>query len=220
MVANKLSANPNKTEYLLFNSRNINPQVININLNSDFISPSYSTKNLDVLFQSDMSLDNHILSIIKSCFVQLRDICHIRLLRSKTATITLANSFIHFRLNYCNSLFYGLPNYSIYRLQKVKTQLLTLSFIVSIHHTSIRFLNPCIGYLLTNVLITRFVASLIVLCFYMNLIGLVLCSAFDLIFIPFVLSLLAHYYYHTSMKNPMIFVHFHMLHLISRITYL
>ena len=37
LVTNKLSADPNKTEYLLFNSRNINPQVININLDSVII---------------------------------------------------------------------------------------------------------------------------------------------------------------------------------------
>ena len=48
LVANKLSANPNRTEYLLFNSRNINPQVINYNLDSDVISLSYSPKNLSV----------------------------------------------------------------------------------------------------------------------------------------------------------------------------
>ena len=69
LVANKLSANPNKTEYLLFNSRNINSQVINTNLDSDIISSSYSTKYIGVLFQSDTPRDNHILSIIKSCFV-------------------------------------------------------------------------------------------------------------------------------------------------------
>ena len=55
LVANMLSANPNKTEYLLFNSRNINLQVTNINLDSDIISPSYSAKNLGVLFQSDVT---------------------------------------------------------------------------------------------------------------------------------------------------------------------
>ena len=70
------------------------------------------------MFQSDMSL-NHISSIIKSCFVQLRNFCCIRPLFSKTAAITLAYSLIHSRLDYCNSLFYGLPNYSIHRLQKV-----------------------------------------------------------------------------------------------------
>ena len=55
---------------------------------------------------------------------------------------------------------------------------------------------------------------------YMNLIILDLCSTFDQILILFVLPLLAHYYYHTSIKNHMVFVHFHMLHLISAITYL
>ena len=120
LIANRLSANPNKTEYILFNSRNINPQVININLDSDVISSGYSAKNLGVLFQSDMSLDDHISSIIESCFVQLRDFRRICPLISKTVAITLTNSFIHSHLNYCNSLFYGLPNYSINRLQKVQ----------------------------------------------------------------------------------------------------
>ena len=44
--------------------------------------------------------------------MQLRDFRRIRPLISNTAAITLANSFIHSRLDYCNSLFYGLPNYS------------------------------------------------------------------------------------------------------------
>ena len=167
-----------------------------------------------------MLLNNHISSIIKSCFVQLCDFHLIRPFISKTAAITLANSFIRSRLDYCNSLFYGLPNYSIHRLQRFKMQLLALSLVVFIHRTSLRFSNLCISYLLTTVLILRFVASLIVRCLYGNLIILVLCSAFDQILIPFVLPLLANYYYHTSIKNHMIFIHFHTLHLISGITYL
>ena len=55
--------------------------------------------------------------------------------------------------------------------------------------------------MLSTVLILRFVVSLIVRCLYINLIILVLCSAFDLILIPFVLPLLAHFYYHTSIKK-------------------
>ena len=53
-------------------------------------------------------------------FVQLRDFRRIHPLISKTAAITLSNSFIHSRLDHYNSLFYGLPNYSIHRLQKVQ----------------------------------------------------------------------------------------------------
>ena len=52
--------------------------------------------------------------------MQLCDFRRIRPLISKTATKTLVNSFIHSRLDYCNSLFYGLPNYFIHCLQKVQ----------------------------------------------------------------------------------------------------
>ena len=64
MIGNKLSVNPDKTEYILFNSKNINvPVSINLNLNT--ILPSECAKNLGVIFQSDMSMDKHISSVVK-----------------------------------------------------------------------------------------------------------------------------------------------------------
>ena len=220
LVANKLSADPQKTEYLLFNSRNINLQVININLDSDVISLCYSAKNLGVLFQSDMSLDNHISSIIKSCFVQLRAFRHIRSLISKTAAITLANSFYTFspRLLQKPIFMVSLVTPSTV-CKRLKIQLFALLHVVSVHQISLWFLNLCIGYLLTTVLISRFHHSSCAVFTWTSL-SQFSVQIFDLILIPFVLSLLAHYYYHTSMKNHMVFVHFHMLHLISGITYL
>ena len=68
MTSNKLSVNPNKTEYLQFNSSNITPLVNAINLDSNIISPSDSTKKLGASFQTDMSLDKHVSSIVKLCF--------------------------------------------------------------------------------------------------------------------------------------------------------
>ena len=120
MTSNKLSVNPNKTEYLLFNPSNINPPVNTINLDSNIISPSDSNKNFGVIFQTDMFLDKHISSIFKSCFLQLHDFPCIRPFISKPATITLANAFVHSHLNFCNNLFYILPKYSIHPLQKVQ----------------------------------------------------------------------------------------------------
>ena len=152
--------------------------------------------------------------------MQLRDFCRIRPLTSKTAAITLANSFIHFRLDYCNSLFYSLSNYFIHRLHKVQN---TVARIVtrSVCSSYITPVLKSLHWLPVNYRINfKIVVSLIVRCLYMNLIILVLCSAFDLILILFVLPLLAHCYYHTSVKNHMVFVNFHMLHLISGITYL
>ena len=120
MISNKLSVNPNKAEYLLFNPNNVNLPVNIINLGSNTISPSDSAKNFGVIFQADMSMDKRISSIIKSCFLQLRDFRRIRPFISEIAAITLANPFVHSRLDFCNSLFYGLLKYSIYFLQKVQ----------------------------------------------------------------------------------------------------
>ena len=128
MTSNKLFVNPNKTEYLLFNPSNINPPVNTINLDSNIISPSNSAKNLGVIFLTDMSLNIHVTSIVKSCFLQFRDFRCTHPFITKTAAITLANAFAYSHLDFCNSLFYGLPKYSIHRLQKVKN---TVAHIVS-----------------------------------------------------------------------------------------
>ena len=164
MIGNKLSVNPDKTKYLLFNSTNINvPVSINLNLNT--ISPSECAKNLDVIFQSDMSMDKHISSVVKTCFHQLREFRHIRSFIPKSAAIIFANAFIHSRIDYCNSLFYGLPKYSINRLQKYKTR--SVARIVTrtsrSSHISLQFSNLYIGYQFNTVLTLNCVVLLIVL---------------------------------------------------------
>ena len=58
--------------------------------------------------------------IIKTCFLQLRDFRYIRSFIPKSTAITFANAFIYFRIDYCNSLLYGLPKYSFHHLQKVQ----------------------------------------------------------------------------------------------------
>ena len=61
-----------------------------------------------------------ISSIVKSCFLQLHDFRHILPFISKTAVFELACALVHSRLNFCNSIVYGPPEYSIHRLQRVQ----------------------------------------------------------------------------------------------------
>ena len=89
-------------------------------------------------------MHKHISSIIKSCFLQLLDFHRIRPFSSKTAAITQANAFVHSRLDFCNSLFYGLPKYSIHRLQKVQytvARIVTNSFHFSHVTPTLKSLN-------------------------------------------------------------------------------
>ena len=48
IIGNKLSVNPNKSEYPLFNSKSYTPVIINLNFNT--IASSESAKNFGVIF--------------------------------------------------------------------------------------------------------------------------------------------------------------------------
>ena len=157
-ISKKLSVNSNDTEYLLFNPNNVNFPVNIINLGSNTISLSDSKKNLGVIFQTDMSMDKQISSIVKSCFLQLRDYCRIRPFISKTVTITLAKAFIQSRLDFCNRLFYGLPKYSIHRLKKYKIQLLKSLQILFIFLIQLQLSNLYIGFLYFIIIISKYIA--------------------------------------------------------------
>ena len=100
---NKLSINSNKTAHLLFNPKHFNNPNCSINIDSKVISHKDSAKKpCGEIFQSDMSIDKHIPAVVNSCFLQLRDFHLIRPFITKTATIALANTFVHSFLVYCN----------------------------------------------------------------------------------------------------------------------
>ena len=88
--------------------------------------PDSSARNLGVIFQSDLSFDQHISSVCRSSF------CHIRQLRQIRPSLDLNSSIqlalVSSKLNYCNSLFYGLPDTSIKRLQRVQNSLARVIF--------------------------------------------------------------------------------------------
>src|SRR3989442_703761 len=64
----------------------------------------------------------------------VRPFCHIRQLRQippsldLISSIQLANAIVSSKLDYCNSLFYGLADTSIQRLQRVKNSLARVIF--------------------------------------------------------------------------------------------
>jgi hypothetical protein len=80
-----------------------------------------SARNLGVIFDSTLSYSEHISAISKSCFHHIRDL---RRLRSSIDQTTYCVyhcycSYIHSKLDYCNSLLLNLPASSTNRLQFV-----------------------------------------------------------------------------------------------------
>ena len=83
------------------------------------ITPSDSARNLGVIFDSILTMSDHISFVSKSCFMNMRDLRRIRNTLDSTTAKTIATSLIHSKVDYCNSLFLNLPRCQLDRLQLI-----------------------------------------------------------------------------------------------------
>ena len=81
---------------------------------------SDSVKNLGVTFDCHLTMKTHVSNLVRSANFELRRISSIRHLLSTDATNTLVSAFVLSRLDYCNSLLLGCPQYLLNKLQKVQ----------------------------------------------------------------------------------------------------
>ena len=79
-----------------------------------------SVKYLGVHLDETLSMQKHISSICCASFLELRRIASIRPYLSQSAAARLVAAMVISRLDYCNSVFIGLPADQIARLQRVK----------------------------------------------------------------------------------------------------
>ena len=74
---------------------------------------------LGVTIDSFLTFDKHISDIVKSCNFHIRALRHIRPLIDRDTAVTLACSIVASRLDYCNSVLYGVTDANITKLQRV-----------------------------------------------------------------------------------------------------
>src|SRR6267154_1429094 len=119
--SNRLYINPSKTEFRLIGTpqQRLKFSSISIAFRSPILSPTTHCRNLGVVFDSDLSFDKHISSICSSSFYHIRQLRQIRSVLDRPSAILLANALVSTKLDYCNSLLFGLPLHSIRRLQLV-----------------------------------------------------------------------------------------------------
>ena len=121
MTCNKLKLNNDKTEILILsNAHRPRPLIESFNFAGFSISASSSARNIGVIFDEVLALDDHILSVCKTCFFHIHNLWKIRRYLSHSACETLVHAFISSKLDFCNSLLYGLPNGSLKKLQHVQ----------------------------------------------------------------------------------------------------
>ena len=81
----------------------------------------YTTlRNLGVLLDSELTMKQHVNKVTSACFYHLRRLRQLKRHVSRDTLRQLVSAFILNRLDYCNSLLYGLPWSTIAPLQRVQ----------------------------------------------------------------------------------------------------
>lgn len=130
MVEDKLLLNDDKTELLLIGTKQqlAKVSVKHVTIGNTEIVPRSPVKNLGVWLDSNLSMNDHITKTCSAAFYWLYNIRRIRKYLSKESTETLIHAFISSRIDYCNSLLFGLPEYQLHKLQRIQNAAARLIF--------------------------------------------------------------------------------------------
>ena len=121
MNANRLKLNGDKTEVILIGTpRQLNKvEFSSINICGSEISTKPVVKNLGVFIDSDLKMKSQVNHVVKVCYSALHMLRKLKHHLSKQAMHTLVQAFVISRLDYANSLYYGIPGYLMSKLQRV-----------------------------------------------------------------------------------------------------
>ena len=84
------------------------------------IKPSQVVRNLGVYFDDKTLLSDHISHVCKTASYSLFKIGRIRRLLDRPSVERLIHAFVTSRIDYCNSLLYGIDDQLILRLQRIQ----------------------------------------------------------------------------------------------------
>ena len=122
MKTNFLKLNENKTEALIIGKphvmKSINLTTMRIGNHEIHLTPS--ARNIGVIIDKHMSLSEQINNTCRSCYMHIKRIWRIRPALDIQSTKSLVHAMVTSRLDFANSLYYGLPEKQIRKLQKVQ----------------------------------------------------------------------------------------------------
>ena len=122
MLRHRLKINDSKTEVMVLGTQ---AQLNKINFSSVRVGQSNIelvsvVRNLGVLFDQQLKMNDHVDTICKKGYVQLKKIRQIRKYLNQHAAEQIVHSFITSNIDYCNSLLYGAPKGVVQKLQRLQ----------------------------------------------------------------------------------------------------
>ena len=117
-----LCLNASKTKILIIAPPSIRNEIVmkGTFINDKCIRFVTSAKNLGVILDEELSFEKHITHVVKGCFCTIRSLTKIKAYLTYEQLRTIICACIFSRIDYCNSLYYGLNSPLINKLQSVQ----------------------------------------------------------------------------------------------------
>ena len=120
MLHNKLKLNKDKTELLILSSSfHPKPNIDSLEVAGEMVNCLPKARNIGVLFDTSLLMIPRVDSICKTAFFHLHNIAKIRRFLTPNTTKTIVHVFVTSKVDYCNSLLYGLPRFLLQKLQQL-----------------------------------------------------------------------------------------------------
>ncbi|KAL9951157.1 hypothetical protein ACROYT_G043774 [Oculina patagonica] len=91
-----------------------------VNIAGSEIKTSVNARDLEVTLDQCLTMSTHVSNLCKSASFALKRIGNIRQYLDQPSTEKLVHAFVSSKLDYCNSLLYGLPDKEISKIQRVQ----------------------------------------------------------------------------------------------------
>ena len=95
---------------------------------SVLVSPVKSAKNLGTWIDSNLNLKINVDNTCKAAYYHLTNVRHIRKYLDEKASQTLIHALVIGRIDYCNSILYGLPARELTKLQRLQNSAVRIIF--------------------------------------------------------------------------------------------
>jgi len=121
MKSNLLMLNDSKTEVVLLGTKQQLSKLSNleISVGNANIKPCTKVRNLGVIFDNNMTMEDHVNNICKTSYFYIRLLGKLRKFLDKETGAMITHAFVTSRLDYCNSLLYGISSSLATKLQHI-----------------------------------------------------------------------------------------------------
>ena len=122
MLQDKLKTNDDKTEFLIIGSRQQLEKIDQcyIRVGDANVQPVMSARNLGSWFDSNLSMSVHVTKSCGAAFFWLHNIKRVSSFLPRDKLEMVIHAFVTNRIDYCNSLLYGLPDCELKKVQRVQ----------------------------------------------------------------------------------------------------